>query len=113
MSDGPTEKGSASALALVDSMRSQLEPLLIGVIDSLADDSGTGSFFAAGAFVQDLLERLRSVTEESELLRLFLDISLINFQDFEFSAAGKRAIDTLLVECESIAKTLTTANPPH
>ena len=113
MSDDPTEEGSADAGSLVDATRSQLEPLLVGVIDSLADDGGTGSFFAAGAFVQDLLERLRSVDGESELLRLFLDVSLISFQDFEVSAAGKRAIDALLVECESIAQTLTTAKPPH
>lgn len=113
---GPGE----DATALIRSARIQLTPLLGAVLDALAADvqaqgsaasqappMSSGDFFAAAEFLNDLLARLQSVETESELLHLFLDISLLGFQGFEFSTSASAAADRLLQTCETIALTMT------
>jgi hypothetical protein len=95
------------AATSITAAQSQLDPLLVGVIDALAGNGNAASFFAAGAFVQNLLERLRGLEQEGELPRLFLDISLIGCQGFELSDQAELAVDSLLVACESMALGLT------
>ena len=102
MTDRPPEEGASDAESLLPTVQSELEPHLLGVIEALADDGGTGSFFTSGAYVQDLLERLRALDGESEMLLLLLDISLIDFQGFEFTDAGRQAVDALLAACASL-----------
>ena len=99
--------------ALIASARAQLDPLLVRVIDALADNGDTASFFAAGAFVQNLLIRLRTLEGEPELLRLLLDISLFNFQGFELSDQARQAVESLLESGETMALTMTAGNEPH
>jgi len=113
-----------SEAELIRAARAQLEPLLLAILDALAADaqspaSGTaepdagpgamasGTFFAAGEFVQNLLVRLKSLKDEEALLHLLLDISLIGFQGFECSERSAQAIEALLNTCESIAHTMT------
>lgn len=107
MSSCPTNELVPSAETFLAIARERLEPRLIQVIDALAADGDTGSFFTAGAFVQTLLERLRALEEEEnkeqELPVILLDISLIGFQGFELSEPVQRAIDQLLDECERLA----------
>lgn len=94
--------------------------MLAGALDALARDAGSpdaqtegarsmssGSFFAVAEFLNDLLARLQSAESESDLLHLFLDLSLIGFQGFELSGSAATAIDRLLAECEAIALTMT------
>ena len=90
--------------------RAQLTPLLNGVINALATEGDTGSFFAAGAFVQDLQDRLRVLESKAELLRLILDISLIGFQRFELSDPVRQTIDLLKLECETVTQALPASN---
>jgi hypothetical protein len=106
---------------LIRSARRQLKPLLTGVVDALVDDArqpagtkldnegamASGTFFAAGEFFQNLIDRLETLGNESQLLHLCLDISLVGFQGFNLSERAARAIDRLLAECESIAVVLT------
>ena len=98
---------------LAANARLALEPLLLRVINALADGGDTGSFFAAGAFVQDLLLRVRKVEEQPELGRLLLDISVIDFQGFELSPSARKAVDALLAECEAITRTLSAGDQLH
>ena len=112
MSDSSTTDSLNSGGALVMSARRQIEPLLVEMIDALADNGDTASFFAAGTFVQNLLERLRSLETEPELLHLILDISLIGFQGFELSDQAGRVVESLLTTCESMTHSITAGNPP-
>ncbi len=113
MSDCSTTDAPGKPAERLASARVSLEPLLVALIDALADNGDTASFFAAGAFVQDLLERLRVLEQEEELLHLLLDISLISFQGFELSDQASTAVDSLLSTCESMTRTLTAGQPPH
>ena len=113
MGDCRTAGHLEHAEALLLSARSQLAPRLTGVINALASEGDTGSFFAAGAFLQDLQNRLRSIESDSELLHLILDISLINYQGFAFSASAQHAINALHDECEKMARTTTARNASH
>ena len=96
----------------VISARGQLEPLLVTLIDALADNGDTASFFAAGGFVQALLERLRTLESDPELLHLMLDISLIRFQGFELSDQASRAVESLLTACDSVTHSMTAGTRP-
>ena len=95
------------------SARTRLAPRLTGVINALANEGDTGSFFAVGAYVQDLQDRLRSIASKRELLHLLLDMALIEFQGFEFSASTQRAVDALRDECEKVARTTSARNTAH
>ena len=83
------------------------------MINALADGGDTGSFFTAGAFVQDLLLRVRKVDGQQALVRLLLDISVIDFQGFELSRSAREAVDVLLAECEAITRTLSAGDQLH
>jgi hypothetical protein len=110
--EGRKTGGASSGGSLVLSARGQLEPLLVALIDALADKGDTASFFAAGGFVQDLLERLRTLETDPELLHLMLDISLISFQGFELSDPASRAVESLLTACDSMTQSMTAGNQP-
>ena len=113
MADWPTNRNQPDNAELVEGARLALEPLLLRVINTLAEGGDTGSFFAAGAFVQDLLVRARKVQEQPDLLLILLDISVIDFQGFELSRSAREAVDTLLTECEAITRTLSEGDPLH
>jgi hypothetical protein len=112
MSDRSTTEGANSGVTRVMSARGRLEPLLVALIDALADNGDTASFFAAGGFVQDLLERLRTLETDPELLHLMLDISLIGFQGFQLSDQASRAVESLLAACDSMTHSMTAGNQP-
>ena len=113
MADCSVEHESQPAAGLVESACRRLEPRLHQVIEALAEGGDTGSFFATGAFVQDLLKRLRKTESESDLLLLLLDISVIGFQGFELTPQAKAGIDSLLAESEAIASALKPGEPLH
>ena len=116
----PRTGAGEDAAALIRSAQEQLIPMLTAVLDALAADvqpqepadpeasfMSSGDFFAAAEFLNYLLARLQSAETESELLHLFLDISLIGFRGFEFSTNAAAAVDRLLQACETIALTMT------
>lgn len=110
MSELPPEPGLERSATLIVAARERLEPRLETLINALAADGDTSAFFAAGAFVQNLLERLRVVGTEAELLRLMLDVSLIEFQGFTFTGPATGAVAALLSDCEALALRMTDAS---
>lgn len=99
MQPGPNRTSSE----LVRETRQQIEPLLIEALGALANAPNPAPL----EFFSDLLTRLRTLSSELELLRLFLSFSTTAFQGFKISDAEAEAVDRLLGQCESIALTMT------
>ena len=90
-------------MELVENARTQLEPLIVGVLDSLDEQVQVieTSFFTL------LLIQLRQMAEDADLMNLFLELSTTAFQGFVFSESQLRLIDEVLATAEYIAFALT------
>lgn len=99
-----SEMHPRKATAQVEKSRSQIEPPLTRVLDTLAADATDHS--SPRLFFHSLLDRLGAINTEVELLKILFDLSTTPFQSFQLSAETDLAVAQLLAACESITLTL-------
>ncbi len=88
---------------LIDTVKIDLRPKLESLITYLND---TDEVVAASFFTQ-ILVGLVALSEEEQLLELFIELSTTAFQGFHFDDQSWALTDDVLMYAEQIAQTLT------
>ena len=94
----------------IETVKTELKPKLERLILYLNETNEV----AAASFFTNILVVLTSLTEEEQLLELFIELSTTAFQGFVFDDVSWALTDDVLMYAEQIAQTFT-ASPdvPH
>jgi len=85
----------------INSVKTHLSPRLDGLVSYLevSQQSDAHRFFSR------LQEYLNSLTEEEELLELFIQLSMTAFQGFQLDPVAASVVDDILAYAEEISHT--------
>lgn len=85
----------------LDSVKSTLAPQL----EALVEHFNSVQEFRAAAFFSEIASALEKVTEEADLIEVFLALSTTAFQGFMFDSSAAIAVDQVLAYAEQVSQT--------
>ena len=92
---------AASTNEAVASVTAHFEPRLSGLCEYLQQ---SGQIQAFGFFSQ-ILATTQAVTDEGELLELFIQLSMTAFQGFQLDPVAATIVDDILLYAEQVSQT--------
>jgi hypothetical protein len=99
-----------SSVGALDSVKATLAPQM----EALVEYFNATQEFRAAAFFSEIATALERVTEEADLIEVFLALSTTAFQGFMFDAAAAAAVDDVLAYAEQVSQTfMADDSQPH